>query len=73
MSFTGCQDQVLVFEKKVKEVTLIEHTMYGEFNNDQISGIKEVNQSYGWGKEKTHFYQKERTRKQWRRSHNFVI
>ena len=44
--------QIVVFERKEKIVTLIEHTKYDTLNNDQISGIKQIMQTYGWGLKK---------------------
>ena len=52
-STEGSHYQVLVLEKDIKEITLIEHTMYGDLSTAQIAGIKEVIQSYGWGLKKT--------------------
>ena len=41
--------QVLVFEKEVKEITIIEYTLCDFLDDDQLTGIRDVMHSFGWG------------------------
>ena len=41
--------QVLIFERELKEVTLIEYTKVSTIHQTQLSGIKDIIFSMGWG------------------------
>ena len=47
--FADSHFQVLVFQKRVKEISIFEYTLCDDLDDDQLTGIRDVIHSFGWG------------------------